>query len=54
MARRSTPESGVAHGFCLVPVSGVGVVVDEIKTGGNAENSRTLGSDMFADGMTFE
>ena len=54
MARRSTPESGVAHGFCLVPVSGVGVVVDEVKTGGNAENSRTPRSDMFADGMTFE
>ena len=29
------PQSGVAHGFSLIPVSGVGVVVDGEKTGGN-------------------
>ena len=37
----SPPQSGVAHGFDLIPVSGVGVVVDEIKKEGNAENSGT-------------
>ena len=47
-------QSGVARGISLIPVSGVGVVVDEVKTGGNAENSRTTRSDMVADGMTFE
>ena len=34
-------QSGVAHGFSLIAVSGVGVVEDEVKTEGNAENSRT-------------
>ena len=37
-------QSGVAHGFSLIPVSGV--VVDEGKTGGTAENSGTPKSDM--------
>ena len=32
------PQSGVAHGFGLIPVSGVGGVVDESKTGGISEN----------------
>ena len=45
MARRP-PQSGVAHGFSLIPLSGVGVAVDEVKTEGNAENSGTPGSDM--------
>ena len=40
------PQNGVAHGFSLIPVSGVGVVVDEVKTEGNAENSGTPRSDM--------
>ena len=48
------PQRGVAHTFSLIPVSGVGVVVDEVKTRGNAENSRTPKSDMVADGRTFE
>ena len=47
-------QSGVAHGFCLIPVSGVGVVADEVKTGGNGMNSGTPRSDMVADGKTFE
>ena len=38
-------QSGVAHGFGLIPVSGVGGVVDEDKAGGKAENSRTPRSD---------
>ena len=42
---RST-QSGVAHKFTLIPVSGVGGAVDESKTGGKAENSRTPRSDM--------
>ena len=50
MARRSTPERSRA----LIPVSGVGVVVDEVKTGGNGVNSGTPRSDMVADGMAFE
>ena len=29
------PQSGVAHGFSLIPVSGVGVVVGGKKMGGN-------------------
>ena len=45
------PQSGVAHGLSLIPVSGVCVVVDEVKTGGNGVNSGTPRS---ADGMTFE
>ena len=40
------PKSGVAHGFSLIPVSGVGGVVDEGKTAGKAENSGTPRSDM--------
>ena len=48
------PQSGVAHGFSLIPVSDVGVAVDEVKTGRNAENSGTPRSDMVADGMTLE
>ena len=48
------PQSGVAHGFSLIPFSGVGVVVDEVKTDRNAENSETPRSDMVSDGMTFE
>ena len=39
-------QSGVAQGLSLIPFSVVGVVVDEIKTGWNAENSRTPRSDM--------
>ena len=42
------------HGFSLFPVSGVGVVVDEVKTGGNGVKSGTPRSEMDADGMTFE
>ena len=40
------PQSGVAHGFSLIPVSGVGGVVHEIKTRRKARNSRTPRSDM--------
>ena len=47
------PQSGVAHGFSLNPVSGVGVVEDEVKTGGNEENSRTTRTDMVANGADF-
>ena len=32
-----SPQSGVAHGFSLMPVSGVGVVVDGVKTGGKRD-----------------
>ena len=46
MASRSTPEQGVAHGFSLIPVSGVLGPVDEDKTGGKAENSGTPRSHM--------
>ena len=35
------PQSGVAHGFGLIPVSSVGGAVDEDKTRGEAGNSRT-------------
>ena len=45
------PQSDVAHGFSLIPVSGVGVAVDEVKTGVNSGTSR---SDMVADGITLE
>ena len=38
----------------LIPVSGVGVVVDDFKTGGNGVTSRTPRSDMVVDGMTCE
>ena len=37
------PQSGVAHGLNLIPVSGV---VDEVRTGGKAENSGTPRGDM--------
>ena len=47
-------QSGVAHGFSLIPVSGVGVAVDEVKTGGNGVNPGTPRCDTVADGMTFE
>ena len=50
-ARRSIP-SGVAHGFSLIPVSGVGVVVDGEKTGGNWVEG-TFNKDMTNDEMTF-
>ena len=40
------PQSGGAHGFSLISISGVGGVVDEGKTGGKAENSGTPRSDM--------
>ena len=40
MARRSTPERSRAR-VSLIPVSGVGGVVDEDETGGKAENSET-------------
>ena len=42
----SPPQSGVAHEFSLIPVSGVGGAVSEDKTGGKAENSGTPKSDM--------
>ena len=38
------PQSGVAHGFNLIPV---GSVADEAKTGRKAENSRKPRSDMM-------
>ena len=40
------PQSRVAHGFSLIPVSGVLGPVDEDKTGGKAENSGTPRSHM--------
>ena len=40
------PQSGIVHGFCLIPVSGVGGAVDEGKTGGKIENSGTTRCDM--------
>ena len=49
---QTVPQSGVAHGFSLIPVSRVGVVVDGVKTGGNGV-SGTFKRDMVADGMTF-
>ena len=39
-------QSGVAQRLSLIPFSVVGVVVDEVKTGWNAENSGTPISDM--------
>ena len=36
------PHSGVAHGFSLIPVSGVGGVVDDGKTGGKSRELRTI------------
>ena len=44
MARRSTTERSRA--WVKSDSSGVGVVVDEVKTGGNAENSGTPRRDM--------
>ena len=41
-----------AHGFSLIPVSGVGVVVDGEKTGGNGVEG-TFNKDMIKDEMTF-
>ena len=46
------PQSGVAHGFSLIPVSGVGEVVDDDKTGGNGVEG-TFNKDMTKDEMTF-
>ena len=40
---RPDPQSRVAHGLSLIPVS---VVVDEVKTRENAENSGTPRSEM--------
>ena len=42
------PQSGVAHGFSLIPVSGVGVVVSDEKRGGNGVE-RTFNKDMTND-----
>ena len=42
----------VAHGFGLIPVSSVGTVEDEGKSGGKTENLATNG--MTADGMILE
>ena len=46
------PQSEVAHGFSLMPVSGVGVVEDGVKTGGNGI-SRTFRRNMIKGEMTF-
>ena len=46
------PQSGVAHGFSLIPVSGVGVVVDGEKTGGNGVEG-AFNKDMTNDEITF-
>ena len=46
------PQSGVAHGFSVIPVSGVGMVVDGEKTGGNGVEG-TFNKDMTNDEMTF-
>ena len=46
------PQSGVAHGFGLIPVSGVGVVVDGEKTRGNGAEG-TCNKDRTKDEMTF-
>ena len=45
-------QSGLAHGFSLMPVSGAGVVVDGVKTGGNGI-SGTFKRDMTNYEMTF-
>ena len=44
-------QSGVAHGFNLIPVSGVGVVVGDEKIGGNRIQG-TFNKDMTNDEMT--
>ena len=46
------PQSGVAQRFSLIPVSGVGVVVDGEKIGRNGVE-RTFNKDMTNDEMTF-
>ena len=46
-------QSGVAHEFCLIPVSGVGVVVGDEKIGRN-EVQGTFNKDLTNDGMIFE
>ena len=46
------PQSGVAHGFSLIPVNGVGVVVDGKKTGGNGVEG-TFNKDMTNHETTF-
>ena len=51
--RDGRPQSGVAHGFTLIPVSGVGGAVDESKTGGKAENSETPKSGMVRESDDF-
>ena len=45
MDQMARPQSGVAHGFSLIPVSGVGMVVDAEKTGGNGVEG-TFNKDM--------
>ena len=35
------PKSGLAHGFSLIPVSGVSVVVDGEKTGGTGSKEHS-------------
>ena len=47
------PKSGVAHGFSLIPVSGVGVEVSDEKTGGNGVEG-TCNKDMTNDAKTFQ
>ena len=54
VARLSHQERSRARVLVLIPVSGVGVVVDDFSTGGNGVNSRTPRSDMVVDGMTYE
>ena len=46
------PQSRVAHGFSLIPVIGVGVVVNGEKTGGNGVEG-TFNKDMTNYEMTF-
>ena len=46
------PQSGVAHGLNLIPVSGVGEAVGDEKIGGNGV-SRTFNKDMANDEITF-
>ena len=45
-------QSGVAHGFRLIPASGVGVVVNGEKTGGKGVEG-TFSNDMTKDQITF-
>ena len=46
------PQSAVAHGFGLIPVSGVGEVASDEKIGGNGVEG-TFNKDMTSDEMTF-